>query len=87
MNFSPPGASVNGGVSKQEYWSGLPCPLPGYLPNQGIEPRSPTLWADTLPSETGGEPKNTGVGIPSPEELPAPGIQVGSPALPANSFL
>ena len=39
------------GFSRQEYWSGLPCPLPGDLPNPGIEPRSPTLQADSLPSE------------------------------------
>ena len=31
------------GFSKQEYWSGLPCPPPGHLPNPGIQPRSPTL--------------------------------------------
>ena len=34
--------------SKQEYWSGLPCPPPGDLPNPVIEPRSPTLPADSL---------------------------------------
>ena len=37
--------------SRQEYWSGLPCPLPGDLPNPRIEPRSPTLQADSLMSE------------------------------------
>jgi len=37
--------------SRQEYWSGLPFPSPGDLPDLGIEPRSPTLQADTLPSE------------------------------------
>ena len=31
------------GFSKQEYWSGLPFPSPGDLPNRGIEPRSPAL--------------------------------------------
>ena len=39
------------GFSGQEYWSGLPCPSPENLPNPGIKPGSPTLWADTLPSE------------------------------------
>ena len=29
--------------SRYEYWSGLPCPPPGYLPNRGIEPASPWL--------------------------------------------
>ena len=37
--------------SRQEYWSGLPFPSPGDLPNPGIEPKSPALQADTLPSE------------------------------------
>ena len=37
--------------SRQEYWSGLPFPSPGGLPNLGIEPRSPALQADALPSE------------------------------------
>ena len=37
--------------SRQEYWSGLPFPSPGDLPNPGIEPRSPTLQADALLSE------------------------------------
>jgi len=43
------------GFSKQEYWSGLPFPSPGDLPNPGIEPRSPTLQADTLNSEPPGK--------------------------------
>ena len=46
----------------QEYCSGLPCPSPGDLPNPGMEPRSPELQADSLPSEPPGKPKNTGVG-------------------------
>ena len=37
--------------SRKEYWSALPFPSPGDLPDRGIEPRSPTLKADTLPSE------------------------------------
>ena len=31
------------GFSRQEYWSGLPCPLPGDHPNPGVKPRSPAL--------------------------------------------
>ena len=42
----------------QEYWSGLPFPSPGDLPNPGIEPRSPTLQADALPSEPPGKPQH-----------------------------
>ena len=50
------------GFSRQEYWSGLPFPSPGDLPNPGIEPRSPALQEDCLSSESAGKPKNTGVG-------------------------
>ena len=39
------------GFSRQEYWTGLPCPSPGDLPNPGIQPRSPALQADSLLSE------------------------------------
>ena len=39
------------GFSRQEYWSGLPFPSPGDLPNPGIESGSPVLQADALPSE------------------------------------
>ena len=35
-------APLSMGFSKQEYWGGLPCPLPGDLPNPGIKPASPT---------------------------------------------
>ena len=49
------------GISKQEYWCGLPCPPPGDLPNPGIKSRSLTLQADSLPTEPLGKPKNTGV--------------------------
>ena len=51
-----------GGFSRQEYWNGLLYPPPGDLPNLGIKPRSPALQADSLPSESPGNPKNTGVG-------------------------
>ena len=44
------------GFSRQEYWSGLPFPSPGDLPDPGIEPRSPTLQADALTSEPPGKP-------------------------------
>ena len=48
--------------SRQEYWSGLPFPSPGHLPDPGIEPRSPTMQADALPSEPPGKPKEKGLG-------------------------
>ena len=43
-------APLSMGLSRQEYWSGLPCPPPGNLPNLGLEPRSPSLQAESLPS-------------------------------------
>ena len=42
------------GFSSQEYWSGLPFPSPGDLPNPGIEPGSPTFQADALTSKPPG---------------------------------
>ena len=42
--------------SKQQYWSRLPFPSPGDLPNPEIEPGSPTLQADSFPSEPPGNP-------------------------------
>ena len=47
------------GFSRQEYWSGLLFPSPGDLPNPGIEPRSPALQADALPSEPPGKLKSS----------------------------
>ena len=44
------------GFSRQEYWSGLPFPSPGDLPEPGIKPRSPALQADVLTSEPPGKP-------------------------------
>ena len=46
------------GFLRQEYWSGLPFPSPGNLPDPGIEPKSLTLWADSLPSEPPVKPIN-----------------------------
>ena len=46
--------------SRQEYWSGLPFPSPGDLPDPGTELRSPALQADSLPSEPPAKPCNIG---------------------------
>ena len=48
-----PGSSVHGILQEfsQEYWNGLPFPSPGDLPDPGIEPGSPAIQADSLPSE------------------------------------
>ena len=47
-------APLSTGFSRQEYWSGLPCPPPGDLPDPAIEPASPALRVDPLPSELPG---------------------------------
>ena len=47
--------------SRPEYWSKEPFPSPGDHPNPGIESRSPTLQADSLPAEPEGKPENTEV--------------------------
>ena len=44
-------AALSMEFSRQEYWSGLPFPSPGDLPDPGMKPRSSTFQADSLPSE------------------------------------
>ena len=64
--------------SRQEYWSGLPFPSAGHLPNPGIEPESPVspaLQADSLPIEPLGKPF-----------VPLPGIKPSSPTAEAWSL-
>ena len=53
-------APLSMGFSRPEYWSGLLFPSPGDLPSPGIEPRSPALQADSLPSEPPGKRKQSG---------------------------
>ena len=48
-------APMSMGVSRQEYWGGLPCPSPGDLPEPEIESGSPALQADSLLSEALGK--------------------------------
>ena len=48
-------APLSMGFSRQGYWSGLPFPSPGDLPNPGIEPGSPALLVDALPPEPPGK--------------------------------
>ena len=55
MDCSLPGPSVHG-IPRQEYWSGLPFPSPGDLPDPGIESGSLALQADSLPSEPSEKP-------------------------------
>ena len=80
--------------SRQEYWSGLPFPFPGDLPNPGIKAGSPALQVDSLPAEPQGNQSMefsrqeywSGLPFPSPEHLPDPGIKPGSPELQAKDF-
>ena len=110
------------GFSRQEYWSGLPFSSPGNLPDLRIKSSSPTLQADSLPSEPTGkflgrkvkvkslsrvrllatpwtvayqDPLSmgfsrqeywSGLPFPSPGDLPDPGIELGSPALQADTL-
>ena len=53
-NLQPP---LSMGFSRQEYWSELPFPSPGDLPDSGIEPRFPALQVDSLLSEPPRKPK------------------------------
>ena len=55
MDCSLPGFSIHG-IFQTRVLSGLPFPSPGDLPDPEIEPRSPALWADALPSEPPGKP-------------------------------
>ena len=54
MDYSLSGSSVHE-FSRQEYWSALPFPSPGDLPDPGIKPMSSALQADSLPSEPPGK--------------------------------
>ena len=55
-------APLSMGFPRQEYWSGLPLPSPGHLPDPGIEPGSPALQVGSLPSEPPGKPCLVGLG-------------------------
>ena len=51
-------APLSMGFSRQEHWSGLPCPPPGDLPHPGVEPASPVslvLQTDSFPAEPSGK--------------------------------
>ena len=73
--------------SRPEYCSGQSFPSPGDLPNPAIKPRSPTLQADSLPAETQGKTKNTGVrSLFLLMDFPHPEIELGSLALQVDSL-
>ena len=54
MDYSPPDFSAMG-FFRQEYWSGLPFPPPGDLPDPGIEPAFPQIAGDSFTTEPPGE--------------------------------
>ena len=60
--FATPWTIQSMEFSRPEYWRRQPFPFPGYLPNPGMEPGSPTLQADSLPAVPQGKLKNTEVG-------------------------
>ena len=59
MDCSLPVFSIHGDSPGKNYWSGWPCPPPRAFTNPMIEPRSPTLQAESLPSEPPGKSLNT----------------------------
>ena len=78
--------------SSQEYWSGLPFPSPGDLPDPGIEPRFPASQADALPSEPPGKPTlcdpmdYSPLGSSAHGDSPGKYTGVGCHALPQGIF-
>ena len=52
-------APLSMGFFRQEYWSRLPFPAPGILPDPGVEPGCPVLQADSFPAEPSGKPNIT----------------------------
>ena len=75
------------GILQARILEWVACPPPGDLPNPGIEPRSPALWADSLLSEPPGKPENTGVGSLSLlQGSSRPRIGLRSPAVQGDSL-
>ena len=62
-------APLSMGFSRKEYRSGFPFPCPGDLPDPGIEPGSPALQADSVPSEPPGRPRKPTKGNDSTLQL------------------
>ena len=65
-------APLSMGFSRQEYWSGLPFPSPGNLPDPGIEPGAPALQAEALPSEPPEKPLQVTVSQVLTQEITSP---------------
>ena len=71
------------GFSRQEYWCGLPFPSPGDLPDPGIKPGFPALYADTLPSELPGTSQKA-ISITTTNGFPC--ANTSFPLSPTNSL-
>ena len=88
-------APLSMGFSRQEYWSGLPFPSPGDLPNPGVQPGSPALWADSLPSEPPGKGRWVNVSVAPkrsqtlryPFERLSVGVSIESIKLPGGGWI
>ena len=81
-----PDSTVHG-FSRQEHWSGLPCPPPGDLPDPRIKPKSsasPPLQADSLPTELPGKPP--GEDVVGCSDYPLKGIGQYSPKYQASTL-
>jgi len=63
LHCSPPGSSEHGIFFRKDYWSGLPFPPPGDVPDPGIEPLSHALQAKSLPLSSLGGPT---INVPNP---------------------
>ena len=75
------------GISRREYWSGLPFPPPGHLPNSGIKPRSPELQAYFYQLSHQGSPRKLEwVAYPFSRGSSQPRMEPGFPALQADSL-
>ena len=85
MVCSLPGSSVHRDSPGKNTGVGCHALLQGVFPNPRVEPKSPTLQADSLPSEPLRKPKNT-VAYSFPRNLPNPRIKPGCPALQADSL-
>ena len=70
-------APLSMGFPRQEYWSGLPFPSPGDLPNPGIEPLSPALEGGFFTTEPPGKPAEKLVGFPSCSAVKRPHANAG----------
>ena len=72
-------APLSMGFLRQEYWSGLPFPSPGYLPDPGMEPESPALAGEFFTTEPPGKPL-----FPSSKSVPRPCLCPWPPLLPSS---